>query len=86
MQVLRHRGLGRVHSTSGLAPRAVRDLEVGVASGRFTIADPTVALLGVPSEDAQDVARRPLPDLDGTPRARTWHPRGITRTTNSGGR
>ncbi|MFI6372162.1 TetR/AcrR family transcriptional regulator [Streptomyces sp. NPDC050546] len=100
MQVLRHRGLGHIHSESGLAPRAVRDLEAGIASGRFTIADPTVAvtalggsllalvelrfarpeldgdeaasnlaemllrMLGVPPEDARDVARRPLPDLD----------------------
>ncbi|MGX1560729.1 TetR/AcrR family transcriptional regulator [Streptomyces sp. NPDC055506] len=100
MQVLRHRGLGHIHSESGLAPRAVRDLEAGIASGRFTVADPTVAvtalggsllalvelrfarpgldgdeaasnlaemllrMLGVPPEDARDVARRPLPDLD----------------------
>ncbi|MFF7310855.1 TetR/AcrR family transcriptional regulator [Streptomyces sp. NPDC008137] len=100
MRVLRHRGLGYIHSESGLAPRAVRDLEAGIASGRFTIADPTVAvtalggsllalvelrfarperdgdeaatnlsemlprILGVPPEDARDVARRPLPDLD----------------------
>ncbi|MGW2640160.1 TetR/AcrR family transcriptional regulator [Streptomyces sp. NPDC001348] len=99
MQVLRRRGLGHIHADSGLAPRARRDLESGVASGRFTIADPTVALtalggsllalvelrfarpeldgdeaasslaemllrmLGVPSEEAHDVARRPLPDL-----------------------
>lgn len=100
MQILRHRGLGHIHSDSGLAARAMRDLEAGIASGRFTIADPTVALtalggsllalvelrfarpeldgdetasnlaemllrmLGVPPEDAHDVARRPLPDLD----------------------
>ncbi|NUP20453.1 MAG: TetR family transcriptional regulator [Streptomyces sp.] len=100
MQVLRHRGLGHIHSDSGLAPRALRDLEVGAASGRFDIADPMAALtalggsllallelrfarpehdgdeaasnlaemllrmLGVPPEDARDVARRPLPDLD----------------------
>ncbi|MET8169478.1 TetR/AcrR family transcriptional regulator [Streptomyces sp. NPDC005329] len=99
MQVLRHRGLGHIHSDMGLAPRAVRDLETGIASGRFTVGDPTVALtalggsllallelrfarpdldadeaasnlaemllrmLGVPPEDARDVARRPLPDL-----------------------
>lgn len=100
MQVLRHRGLSYIHADSGLAPRAIRDLEAGVASGRFTITDPVVALtvlggsllallelrfarpeldgdeaasnlaemllcmLGVPSEDARDVARSPLPDLD----------------------
>ena len=100
MQVLRHRGLSHLHSDSGLAPRALRDLEVGAASGRFTVSDPVAALtalggsllallemrfarpeldgdeaasnlaelllrmLGVPAEDARDVARRPLPDLD----------------------
>ncbi|UUU25802.1 TetR/AcrR family transcriptional regulator [Streptomyces sp. DSM 40750] len=99
MQILRHRGLGHIHSGLGLAPRALRDLEVGAASGRFTIADPTAALtalggsllallelrfarpdldgdeaasnlaelllrmLGLSSDDARDVARRPLPDL-----------------------
>ncbi len=98
MQVLRHRGLGHVHSDTGLAPRALRDLERGVASGRFVAVDPTVALsalggsllslvelrfarpeldaddaasglaemvlrmLGVPPDDARDVARSPLPD------------------------
>ncbi|MGQ4384792.1 TetR/AcrR family transcriptional regulator [Streptomyces sp. SAS_270] len=100
MQVLRHRGLGHIHSDSGLAVRAARDLEVGIASGRFAMADPAIAvtalggsllalvelrfarpdlagdeaaanlaemllrMLGVPAEDARDVARRPLPDLD----------------------
>ncbi|MFI7501539.1 TetR/AcrR family transcriptional regulator [Streptomyces sp. NPDC049687] len=100
MQVLRHRGLSHLHTDSGLAPRAARDLEIGIASGRFVMSDPTVALtalggsllalvelrfarpdldgdeaasnlaemllrmLGVPAEDARDVARRPLPDLD----------------------
>ncbi|MFD9325098.1 TetR/AcrR family transcriptional regulator [Streptomyces sp. NPDC060065] len=99
MQVLRHRGLSHLHSDSGLAPRAMRDVEVGIASGRFTITDPTAAvtalggsllalvelrfaqpdrdgdeaasglaemllrMLGVPPEDAREVAWRPLPDL-----------------------
>ncbi|MDH6214338.1 TetR/AcrR family transcriptional regulator [Streptomyces pseudovenezuelae] len=99
MQILRHRGLGHVHAGSGLAPRALRDLEVGIASGRFTITDPTAAvtvlggsllallelrfarpdldgdeaasnlaelllrMLGLPPDDARDVARCPLPDL-----------------------
>ncbi|MFH9006062.1 TetR/AcrR family transcriptional regulator [Streptomyces afghaniensis] len=98
MQVLRRRGLGHIHSDNGLARRALRDVEVGMASGRFTPVDPTVALsalggtllslvelrfarpevdgddaavdlaemvlrmLGVPSDDAHEVARRPLPD------------------------
>ncbi|MER7577672.1 helix-turn-helix domain-containing protein [Streptomyces sp. NPDC126514] len=97
MQVLRRRGLGHIHSDNGLARRARRDIEVGTASGRFSIADPAVALsalggtllslvelrftrpdldgdeaavnlaemvlrmLGVPPEDAHEVARRPLP-------------------------
>ncbi|WP_407547967.1 TetR/AcrR family transcriptional regulator [Streptomyces sp. Pv4-95] len=99
MQVLRHRGLGHLHADRGLAPRALRDLEVGVASGRFSPVDTTVALsalggtllslvelrfarpdldgdeaaanlaemvvrmLGVPPDEAREVARRPLPDL-----------------------
>ncbi|USQ86334.1 TetR family transcriptional regulator [Streptomyces phaeoluteigriseus] len=99
MQVLRHRGLGHIHSDRGLAPRALRDLERGVAAGRFIAVDPTVALsalggsllslvelrfarpgldadgaasdlaemvlrmLGVPPDDAHDIARHPLPDL-----------------------
>ncbi|MFI0137813.1 TetR/AcrR family transcriptional regulator [Streptomyces luteogriseus] len=99
MQVLRRRGLGHIHSDNGLARRAQRDLQVGMASGRFTTVDPAVALsalggtllslvelrfarpdldgdeaavnlaemvlrmLGVPPDDAQEVARRPLPDL-----------------------
>ncbi|MFE7853791.1 TetR/AcrR family transcriptional regulator [Streptomyces sp. NPDC057403] len=97
MQVLRRRGLGYIHSDNGLARRAVRDLEAGMASGRFTAVDPAVALsalggtllslaelrfarpdldgdeaavnlaemvllmLGVPADDAHEVARRPLP-------------------------
>ncbi|MCL3994749.1 TetR/AcrR family transcriptional regulator [Streptomyces lavenduligriseus] len=98
MQVLRRRGLGHIHADNGLSRRAVRDLEVGMASGRFTAMDPAVALsalggtllslvelrfarpdldgdqaavdlaemvlrmLGVPPDDAREVARRPLPD------------------------
>ncbi|MFF4906376.1 TetR/AcrR family transcriptional regulator [Streptomyces sp. NPDC001260] len=97
MQVLRRRGLGYIHTDNGLARRAVRDLEVGMASGRFTAVDPAVALsalggtllslvelrfarpdldgdeaaanlaemvllmLGVPTAEAHEVARRPLP-------------------------
>ncbi|GGV58300.1 TetR/AcrR family transcriptional regulator [Streptomyces massasporeus] len=99
MQVLRRRGLGHLHSDNGLASRALRDLQVGIASRRFTAVDPVVALsalggtllslvelrfarpdldgdeaaanlaemvlrmLGVPPDDAYEVARRPLPDL-----------------------
>ncbi|MFD8722837.1 TetR/AcrR family transcriptional regulator [Streptomyces sp. NPDC059629] len=100
MQVLRRRGLGHIHSDNGLARRALRDLQVGIASGRFTTLDPVVALsalggtllslvelrfarpevdgdeaavnlaemvlrmLGVSADDAHEVARRPLPDVD----------------------
>jgi AcrR family transcriptional regulator len=99
MQVLRRRGLGHIHSDNGLTRRAVRDVQAGLASGRFTAVEPVVALsalggtllslvelrfarpevdgdeaavslaemvlrmLGVPSDDAHEVARRPLPDL-----------------------
>ncbi len=99
MQVLRRRGLGYLHSDNGLTVRALRDLQAGIASGRFTAVEPVVALsalggtllslaelrfarpdldgdeaavnlaemvlrmLGVPSDDAHEVARRPLPDL-----------------------
>ncbi|MET9848382.1 TetR/AcrR family transcriptional regulator [Streptomyces ossamyceticus] len=99
MQVLRRRGLGHLYSDNGLARRALRDLQAGVASGRFTAVEPVVALsalggtllslvelrfarpdldgdeaavnlaemvlrmLGVPPDDAHEVARRPLPDL-----------------------
>ncbi|NUP21359.1 MAG: TetR/AcrR family transcriptional regulator [Streptomyces sp.] len=100
MQVLRRRGLGHIHADNGLARRALRDLEVGIASGRFSAFDPVVALtalggtllalvelrfarpevdgdeaavdlaemvlrmLGLSADDAHEVARRPLPDLD----------------------
>ncbi|QNP74358.1 TetR/AcrR family transcriptional regulator [Streptomyces roseirectus] len=98
MQVLRRRGLGHVHSANGLGRRALRDLQVGIASGRFAPLDPVVALsalggtllslvelrfarpevdgdeaaadlaemvlrmLGLPADDAREIARRPLPD------------------------
>ncbi len=97
MQILRHRGLRHVHSERGIAPRALRDLERGVAAGRFADVDPlsalsamggvlmslvelrfarpdldgeqaaanmaemTLRMLGVPSDEAREVARRPLP-------------------------
>lgn len=66
MQVLRHRGLGHLHSARGLAPRAARDLEVGVASGRFTVTDPTVAVAALGgSLLALLELRFAEPDLDG---------------------
>ncbi|WP_328935832.1 MULTISPECIES: TetR/AcrR family transcriptional regulator [unclassified Streptomyces] len=42
--ILRFRGLQHVHSGTGLGPRALRDLEVGKASGRFDFKDAQVAL------------------------------------------
>ncbi|MFB7370739.1 TetR/AcrR family transcriptional regulator [Streptomyces sp. NPDC056222] len=44
MRILRHRGLGHIHSDRGLSPRALNDLKTGSASGRFTFADPEIAL------------------------------------------
>ena len=96
-QIIRFRGLPHVHADTGLGPRALRDLEVGRASGRFVIDDTKVALsavggamigllqlstvasvdakagehmaelllrlLGLPLEEAREVATRPLPQL-----------------------
>ncbi|MFJ6087864.1 TetR/AcrR family transcriptional regulator [Streptomyces sp. NPDC092369] len=45
--ILRFRGLQHVHSAKGLGPRALRDLEIGKASGRFDIVDARVALSAV---------------------------------------
>ncbi|MGW2523785.1 TetR/AcrR family transcriptional regulator [Streptomyces sp. NPDC001617] len=44
MRVLRHRGLAQIHSEKGVAPRARRDLERGIATGRFAVDDPVIAL------------------------------------------
>ncbi len=96
-QVLRRRGLEQLHADTGLAPRALRDIEKGVATGRFSVEDPRIALsavggsllgllqlesvrpdisgpdvaeqlsalilrmLGLPPDEAREVARRPLP-------------------------
>ncbi|KPI08179.1 transcriptional regulator, TetR family [Actinobacteria bacterium OK074] len=66
MQVLRHRGLGHIHSDSGLAPRAARDLEAGIASGRFTVADPAVAVAALGGSLLALVEMRfARPELDG---------------------
>ncbi|GAA2233611.1 TetR/AcrR family transcriptional regulator [Streptomyces indiaensis] len=46
-QILRLRGLPHINGATGLGPRALRDLEVGKASGRFTFEDPIVALSAV---------------------------------------
>ncbi|MFJ9721777.1 TetR/AcrR family transcriptional regulator [Streptomyces sp. NPDC101209] len=66
MQVLRRRGLGYIHSDNGLARRAVRDLEAGMASGRFTAVDPAVALSALGGTLLSLVELRfARPDLDG---------------------
>ncbi|MFF0000878.1 hypothetical protein [Streptomyces avermitilis] len=44
MQILCHSQLGRIYAGDGLAPRAKRDVEQGMAAGRFTVADPVIAL------------------------------------------
>ncbi len=87
-------------SERGLAPRARRDLEAGMRSGRFIIRDSELALVvaggavlalgqllhtqperddaeatdqiaedllrmfGIPDDEAHEICRRPLPDLD----------------------
>ncbi|MFJ1973811.1 TetR/AcrR family transcriptional regulator [Streptomyces sp. NPDC087903] len=99
VRILRHRGLRHIHSERGVAQRALRDLERGIATGRFADADPlsalsamggllmslvelrfarpdldgeeaasnmaemTLRMLGVPSDEAREVARRRLPTV-----------------------
>ncbi|MGX1668107.1 TetR/AcrR family transcriptional regulator [Streptomyces sp. NPDC055400] len=66
MQVLRRRGLEHLHSDRGLTPRALRDLEVGMASGRFTVVDPTIALSALGGSLLALVELRfTRPELDG---------------------
>lgn len=66
MRILRDRGLAHVHSDRGLAPRALRDLEIGIASGRFTCSNATTALSALGGTLLSLVALRlARPDLDG---------------------
>ncbi|MEU9573417.1 TetR/AcrR family transcriptional regulator [Streptomyces massasporeus] len=66
MQVLRRRGMGHIHSDNGLARRALRDVEAGLASGRFTPVDPAVALSALGGTLLALVELRfARPDLDG---------------------
>ncbi|MGI5498939.1 TetR/AcrR family transcriptional regulator [Lentzea sp. CA-135723] len=44
MQVLRRRSIGLLHADTGLAPRARRDLEHGIATGRFLPVDVVLAM------------------------------------------
>ncbi|RDH74804.1 TetR/AcrR family transcriptional regulator [Mycolicibacterium moriokaense] len=43
-QILLANGIALMSSDLGLAPRALRDIEAGVAAGRFTVDDPELAL------------------------------------------
>jgi AcrR family transcriptional regulator len=46
-RVLLHNPLGLFESDSGLAPRALRDIQAGIDSGRFTLRDAKLALVTV---------------------------------------
>ncbi|MGW3245588.1 TetR/AcrR family transcriptional regulator [Streptomyces sp. NPDC001070] len=66
MRILHDHGLAHIHSERGLAPRALRDIQHGLASGRFTCADPTMALSAVGGTLLALVALRlARPDVDG---------------------
>ncbi|OQR64536.1 TetR family transcriptional regulator [Streptomyces maremycinicus] len=66
MQVLRRRGLAHIHSANGLAARALRDVQVGLASGRFLALDPTIALTALGGTLLSLVELRfSRPELDG---------------------
>ncbi|MFE6287470.1 TetR/AcrR family transcriptional regulator [Streptomyces sp. NPDC057877] len=66
MRIVCHRGLGHIHSGTGLAPRALRDLEHGTSTGRFTPVDTTVALSAMGGSLVALVELRfTRPDLDG---------------------
>jgi AcrR family transcriptional regulator len=43
-QVLVRHGMAYIDAEEGLAPRALRDIEAGVASGRFQVGEPRLAL------------------------------------------
>lgn len=43
-QVLVRHGMDYIDANEGLAPRALRDIEAGVASGRFHVGEPRIAL------------------------------------------
>jgi AcrR family transcriptional regulator len=98
-QVLVRHGMAYIDADQGLAPRALRDIETGLASGRFRVGEPRLALaatagallavmhlslvrpeevgdaacdevaeqllrmLGVPLDEAHELATAPLPDI-----------------------
>ncbi|MBV1854342.1 TetR/AcrR family transcriptional regulator [Catellatospora tritici] len=45
--VLVRHGMSYVDSTQGLSPRALRDIQAGMASGRFTVTEPVLARAAV---------------------------------------
>lgn len=99
-QVLVRHGMAYIDADEGLAPRALRDIEAGAASGRFRVGEPRIALattagallavlhvslvdpggvtdatcdeaaeqllrmLGVPLDEARELATAPLPAID----------------------
>ena len=99
-RVLLNTGLTLISADRGLAPRALRDIDVATRAGRFSVDDPTLALavaggalmglgqllhdqperdgtetadrvtrdvlimFGLPADEAAEICRRPLPDLD----------------------
>ena len=99
-QVLVRHGMAYIDADEGLAPRALRDIEAGAASGRFRVGEPRIALattagallavlhvslvnpggvtdatcdeaaeqllrmLGVPLDEAREIATAPLPAVD----------------------
>ncbi|MFD4599854.1 TetR/AcrR family transcriptional regulator [Streptomyces sp. NPDC058464] len=66
MGILRHRGLAQIHSDRGIAPRARRDLQRGIETGRFAAVDPAYALSGTGGVLLSLVELRfSRPDLDG---------------------
>lgn len=58
--------VAHIHSERGLAPRALRDVELGIASGRFPCGDATTALSALGGTLLFLVALRlDRPGLDG---------------------
>ena len=66
MRILHRRGLGHIQSERGLAPRALEDIGRGITSGRFTVADPVVALTAIGGSLLALVDMRVThPEMDG---------------------
>lgn len=72
-RILNRRGLQHIHSEIGLAPRALRDVEEGVASGRFDVPDPLVALSALgEGQLALWELRSARPDVSADEARLTW--------------